>query len=47
MNIIAFSSPEKRNRKQAARVSDTRYYALLNLAIHTYKTFSKSLTVSG
>ena len=47
MNIIPFQSPDKTSRMQAARISDARFYALLNLAIDTYHSFSKSLTVSG
>jgi hypothetical protein len=31
----------------SARISDERFYELLNLAIDEYRTFSKSPTVSG
>jgi hypothetical protein len=47
MNIVPFQAPDVSDRLQAARITDSRFYALLNLAIDEYRTFSKSPTVSG
>jgi len=47
MNIVPFQTPDLSSRLQAARISDERFYELLNLAIDEYRTFSKSPTVSG
>ena len=47
MNIVPFEAPDVSDRLQAARITDLRFYALINLAIEKYRSFSKSLTVSG
>ncbi len=47
MNIVPFQTPDLSDRLQAARITDSRFYALLNVAIDTYHSFSKSFKVSG
>ena len=47
MNIVPFEAPDVSDRLQAARITDPRFYALLDLAIEKYRSFSKSPTVSG
>ena len=47
MNIVPFQAPDVSDRLQAARITDPRFYALLNDAIEEYSSFSKSPNVSG
>ena len=47
MNIIPFQAPDVSDRLQAARITDPRFGALINLAIEKYRSFSNSPTVSG
>ena len=47
MNIVPFQAPDVSDRLQAARITDPRFYALLDVAIEEYSSFSKSPAVSG